>query len=137
MFTLSLDAMQMPAMASMSTAPPRMPNVKLDTSVGSTSQGMTAARKYEANDATNEMAHTTAMLLKPPPAACFGRSAGNEHVPSRRASTSSPPEASGKSATNAVAATGGRSRVVPTHASSVKPNTVPMCLMEKFAFTQA
>ena len=50
---------------------------------------------------------------------------------------SSPPEASGKSATNAVAATGGRSRVVPTHASSVKPNTVPMCLMEKFAFTQA
>ena len=39
MFTLSLDAMQMPAMASMSTAPPRMPNVKLDTSVGSTSQG--------------------------------------------------------------------------------------------------
>lgn len=83
------------------------------------------------------MAHTVTMLRNAPCEAFFGSSGGNVRAPSLRSSASNAPDASGSSAVNAVDATGGRTRASPTHASSVTPNTVPMCLMEKLAFTQA
>lgn len=83
------------------------------------------------------MALTTVMFLKPPCEALFGSSTGKARAPSRRAAASSAPEAIGKNATNAVDQYEGSDHAMRTVASSVKPNVVPMCRSEKFAFTHA
>ena len=80
---------------------------------------------------------TATMFLRPPWAALFGNSTGNAREPSRRAATSSMPEAMGSSETNAVVTYEGSTHARMMVPSSVRPNVVPMWRRVKFAFTQA